>query len=327
MSEDVSKARSEGAAAEVVPFGTKRVIDGQERVHYYGYWVKTYQVPADTLGTKKRLIEALTRRLFNHVEHGVNVPGYRLNEARVAYNEETDLEKRRVKGAMLAGAMFNRATDIFTKLVELQAAGVEIASDNALMRECGRCLQEALELGKTVFHRSGEEGIDELWGEPFKAFSIPVEAFYESRYIKIAQAMRDIDAITHHLIETFSNDAMFEGIIPVIERFAHTAKIKTETLRTDAEIFDVWSNFAVAGEHLRNFQPHLPELPSELQQRQAEHGVRLARQVRGLVCDITRARVSMPKSSDDILARCRNYRAAYPCMAQIIKPFKPIKLG
>jgi hypothetical protein len=46
-----------------------------------------------------------------------------------------------------------------------------------------------------VLHRSGDEGIDELWGEPFRAFSIPVEAFYESRYIKIAQALREIDRI------------------------------------------------------------------------------------------------------------------------------------
>ncbi|MGC4093589.1 MAG: hypothetical protein QM756_37965 [Polyangiaceae bacterium] len=37
-----------------------------------------------------------------------------------------------------------------------------------------------------VLHRSGEEGIDELWGEPFKAFAFPIEEFYKSRYIKIA---------------------------------------------------------------------------------------------------------------------------------------------
>ena len=44
----------------------------------------------------------------------------------------------------------------------------------------------------------GEEGIDELWGEPFRAFSIPVEDFYESRYIKIGQIMRDIDSLDSH---------------------------------------------------------------------------------------------------------------------------------
>ena len=45
------------------------------------------------------------------------------------------------------------------------------------MRECGRCLQDALTLGRFVQHRSGEEGIDELWGEPFKAFTMPIDAF------------------------------------------------------------------------------------------------------------------------------------------------------
>ena len=33
---------------------------------------------------------------------------------------------------MLAGALFNRAADVFTKAVELQALGVSVGSDNAL---------------------------------------------------------------------------------------------------------------------------------------------------------------------------------------------------
>ncbi len=79
--------------------GAKRLIDGQWRVYYDGYWIKVYDPPADTLLAKKRLIEALTRRLFNHVEHGLNIPGTRLEEARRAYVCETDLPKKRVKGA------------------------------------------------------------------------------------------------------------------------------------------------------------------------------------------------------------------------------------
>ena len=58
--------------------GTRRMIAGQERVYYDGYWIKTYPVPTDSLQAKRRLIEALTRRLFNHTEHGLNVPGPRL---------------------------------------------------------------------------------------------------------------------------------------------------------------------------------------------------------------------------------------------------------
>src|SRR6516164_7869141 len=84
--------------------GSRRLFNQVERVYYSGYWIKTYPVPADTLRAKKELIDALTRRLFNHTEHGLNVPGVRLNEARAAYNAETDPATRRVKGAMLAGA-------------------------------------------------------------------------------------------------------------------------------------------------------------------------------------------------------------------------------
>jgi len=297
--------------SETIPCGTKRVIDGVERVYYYGYWIKTYKAPASTLDAKRRLIEALTRRLFNHVEHGINIPGRRLGEARAAHDAETDPELKRVKGAMLAGALFNRATDIFTKLVDLQELGVEISSDNALMRECGRCLQEALQLGRSVLHRSGDEGIDELWGEPFKAFSIPVEAFYESRYNKIALAMRDIETVAEALTKTFKDNPMFVGIEALCQQYAEAALIKSEVLRTDENIFDVWARFSVAGERLRNYVPSVPENADELRVREAAHGVRLIHQARGLISDVTRARVSMPKSCGEFIERCEIFKKTY----------------
>jgi hypothetical protein len=61
-----------------IPIGPKRLIDGVWRVYYDGYWVKSYQAPADTLLAKKQLIGALTRRLFNHVEHGAGRPSVSL---------------------------------------------------------------------------------------------------------------------------------------------------------------------------------------------------------------------------------------------------------
>ena len=102
----------------------------------------------DRYRTVRAASEALTRSLFNHTEHGLNVPGVRLGEARVAYETEINPAKRRVKGAMLAGALFNRANDIFRRLVDLQTDGVEISSEYPLVQECGRCLVEALELGR-----------------------------------------------------------------------------------------------------------------------------------------------------------------------------------
>lgn len=288
--------------------GTKRVIEGVERVFYDGYWIKAYDPPVDSLRMKRQLIEGLTRRLFNHVEHGINIPGKRLAEARASYNTEQDPERKRVKGAMLAGALFNRATDIFTKLMEMQELGIEIQTDNALMRECGFCLQEALNLGKLVRHRSGEEGIDELWGEPFRAFSIPIEAFYDSRYIKISQTLRDIDRIGGVMVETFAGSRFFEGIEDPALRFTEAAKVKCETLRTDPAIFDVWSDFAVAAERLASVTPRLAGATTPEDLQLAVDGMALIVQGRDLVSYITRARVPMPKSTREYVERCEHWR-------------------
>ncbi len=308
---NVYQLPSNGCAEENLPEGTRRMIAGQERVLYDGYWIKTYPVPADSLQAKKLLIEALTRRLFNHTEHGLNIPGTRLSEARAAYEAETDPARRRVKAAMLAGSMFNRATDIFRKLVELQADGIEIRSDDALMRECGQCLLDAMELGHFVLHRSGEEGIDELWGEPFRAFSIPVEDFYESRYIKIGQSMRDIDKIANTMIATFTPIPGFAGIEGPVREFTDAAKLKTETMRTDANIFEVWSQLVTAGERLANFTPQAASAPIPHVETAVSHslsdGLQLLRNGRDLIFYITRARTPMPKSTREYIERCNNY--------------------
>ena len=296
---------------EHIENGTRREIDGTTRVHYDGYWIKCYEPPADSLDAKRRLIEALTRRLFNHVEHGINIPGVRLDEARAHYDGETDPERKRVKGAMLAGALFNRAADIFTKAVELQALGVEIAPDDALMRQCGQCLTEALEFGRLVRHRGGDECIEEMWGEPFKAFSIPVEDFYESRYIKIAQTMRDIDRIAAALIEALGGCGMFPDAEPRLHELARTARIKCETLRTDPDIFDVWPDFVVAAERLQACEPRVPRQAGRAQARNATKGRRLVRDGITLVTHIVRARVSMPKSTEEFLHRCQRFANLY----------------
>ncbi|MBP5997199.1 MAG: hypothetical protein KA535_04540 [Azonexus sp.] len=299
-----------GTNQDCPPEGTRRIIDGEERVLYDGYWIKTYPVPADTLEAKKRLIEGLTRRLFNHTEHGLNIPGTRLAEAKAAHAAETDPARKRVKAAMLAGAYFNRATDIFRRLVELQTDGIEIRSDDALMRECGQCLLDAMELGRFVLHRSGEEGIDELWGEPFRAFSIPLEDFYESRYIKMGQTMRDIDRIANAMIANFTQIPAFASIEGVVRDLADAAKIKTENLRTDRDIFEVWSQLVTAAERLANFSP----LPQPVDYRKSDalahrvsEGLLLIRQGRDLIFYLARARTPMPKSTREYIERCATY--------------------
>ena len=291
------------------PEGTRRVLGGRERVFYDGYWIRTYPTPANSLEAKRRLIDALTRRLFNHTEHGLNIPGTRLAEARKTYEEEADPAIKRVKAGMLAGALFNRAADIFRNLVDLQECGVEIKSSDALMRECGRCLLEAMELGRFVLHRSGEEGIDELWGEPFRAFTTPIEEFYESRYIKIGQTKRDIDHIADTMVATFTKIPAFARIEPLIRDFARAARIKTETLRTDPDIFDVWPQLVTAGERLANFAPDegAEVIYNISDGHSISDGLQLIRAGRDLIFFITRARTPMPKSTSEYIERCRVY--------------------
>jgi hypothetical protein len=292
------------------PNGTRRVIDNVARVYYDGYWIKAYQTPADTLLVKRQLIEALTRRLFNHVEHGINVPGPRLEDARRAFELEQDPRRKRVKGAMLAGALFNRVTDIFTKMVELQALGVIIREDNALMRQCGDHLTEALTLGKLVLHRSGEEGIDELWGEPFKAFAFPIEDFYESRYVKIAHTMHAIDTISDAMVGTLATIPMFSAIGPVVRAFAAASRLKCETLRTEPDIFDIWTSFVVCAERLSDFEPDLSKEATVAERRRAADGMVLVRQGKDLISYMVRARVPMPKSTREFVQRLGSYKKA-----------------
>lgn len=291
--------------------GTKRAIDGQWRVFYFGYWIKAYEVPANTLLAKRRLIEALTHRLFNHVEHGINIPGFRLEEARRAHELETDPRKQRVLAAMVAGALFNRATDVFTKVVEIQALGIEIRANDDLMRQCGEHLKEALTLGRQVLHRSGEEGIDELWGEPFKAFAYPVEEFYKSRYMKIAMAMGDIDAVARGLTEALSSDRAFEEVAPLVSAFAAASRRKCETLHTDVDIFEVWASFVAAGEELVAFTPRLGAGATDAERAAATEGLSLVRAARDVIFSVTRARVPMPKTTRTFCERCTAHRGRW----------------
>ncbi len=289
--------------------GTRRRIGGKECIYYDGYWIRYYAPPADTLSARKALIEHLSRRLFHHTEPGINTPGKKLELARSAYERETNPARKRVAGAMLAGALFNRATDIFTAVVELQHRGVEISPSNELMRQCGRFFQEALELGRMVKHYSGHEGIDELWGEPFKAFTMPIDAFYESRYVKIALTMRDIDQIAETLSLSLRDEPGFEGVVQHIRAFSEACKLVSETMRSDPSIFEVWPQFVAVSESLTEFRPVLPADASDLQVDRAEVGRRLLRDGRDLLTYLGGARVPMPKSTREFLERCERFRA------------------
>lgn len=288
--------------------GTRLIIDETDYVYYYGYWIRYYKPLDDTLGNRKLLIDSLTRRAFHHTEAGICTPGKSLDQARTAYETETNLARKRVNAAMLAGALFHRATDLFTSIVDLGELGVQVSRDNELMRQCSACFQEALTLGQQVKHYSGCEGIDEIWGEPFKAFTMSPADFYESRFIKIGQSKRDIDIICDRMIDTFGANALFVACKPIIRDYADAAKQVAETMKKDDIIFRIWPNFVALAEALDEFEPQLPKDADQLLLMHTGKGQALLREGKRLLNYIASARVPMPLGTKNYIEKCEQYQ-------------------
>ena len=289
-----------------VPDGTVAIRDGKRCIHYDGYWIRHYDVPTNEDAARRELIDQLTKRVFHHTESGINTPGYKLRHAREAFERQTEPHRRRVNAAMLAGALLNRGSDIFNILFELRQRGIEIHEDNELLRECENCFLEAFDLGKQVLHYSGEEGLDELWGEPLKAFYMPIRDFYESRYIKIAQTMAAIDRIAGKLVQTFGPLPEFVGLAECVTAYAQAAKLESETMKTDPAIFNVWPEFVATGDDLYHFQAagagHPPGAWEQL-------GQELIREGKKIIEWVAFARVPMPKTTRNFLDRCDAFAA------------------
>ncbi len=290
--------------------GTIREIDGEDRIYYDGYWIRYYDVP-NNLAYKKQLIDQLTRRVFHHAEAGINTPGERLEEVRSAYEAEQDQSRRRVLAAMLAGALMNRGSDILTHMVELEQIGVGVGPENPLIKECGRCFMGALEYGKYIRPVTSKEGLDELWGEPFKAFTMPMEQFLESRYIKIAQAMSEIDAIASKLEGTFGQSDMFSALLPTITDLAESAKLATETMRSDNQIIDIWPRFVGASDRIAAARPAMPPGYTRRETTLGRRGIELIRKGCELIVALANIRIPMPKSSGDFLKECDDFAGKY----------------
>lgn len=287
--------------------GTLAEAGGKRVVFYDGYWIRHYDVPPNEEAARRELIDQLTKRVFHHTEPGINTPGYKLQSARRAYERQTEPRRRRVNAAMLAGALLNRGSDIFNIIFELKQRGIEIAYDNELLRECEACFLEAFELGKQVLHFSGEEGLDELWGEPLKAFYMPIADFYESRYIKVALSMAAIDHIADTLTTTFATLAPFAGVGERVAAYARAAKLESETMKTDPAIFDVWPEFVASGDELYCFEPRIN--PPELHGALVLRGMELIREGKKIMEWVAFARVPMPKTARNFVERCQQYLA------------------
>lgn len=293
--------------AEEIKNGTTREIDGKSCVYYDGYWIRSYLMSMDSYADKKMMIDQLTRRVFHHVEPGINTPSNRLDEVRAIYEAEDDPARKRVKAAMLAGSLLNRGRQILTAIVELEEAGVKIESSNELLRECGRCFIEALSLGKNIKLVDGGEGVDELWGEPFKVFTMPIEDFFQSRYIKIAQTMSEIDEVANAICAVTKNDPAFAGIAENILELGEMAKLACETIRNDPVMFDVWPRYIATKEKYELSLKSLIIDKTEKKEQTFMDAYRLIKEGGMVLIKLATLRVPIPDSVRIFTDKCDAY--------------------
>jgi hypothetical protein len=296
-----------GPSTEQTANGTIRCEGAESRIYYDGYWVRYYAPPEDTPAAKRALLISLARRVFHHTEPGINTPGEKLARARAAWEAETRPARKRVNAAMLAGALFNRAIDILTVVSELANDGVAMATENPVLSECEACLREAAEFGRMVKHYSGEEGIDELWGEPLKAFLMPMAEYYQSRYAKVAKSMHNLDTIAARMLDVFVTLPEFNGVEPCIRELAAAARAETEMFRTDPMIFSVWPRFVEAAEAIDDFKPGLPAQMDAVARLRFRNARWLLRRGKEILTYVAGARVPMPKTTREYLEKCEAF--------------------
>lgn len=294
----------------VVANGTQRTIKGKACVYYDGYWIRRYDYSSASISDKKRTIDSLTRRVFHHLEPGINTPGYRLEMIRAIYDAEHDPARKRVKGAMLAGALLNRGRDILTRIVELDECGVEIHVDNELLAMCGNCFTEAMALGRNIRLASGEEGLEELWGEPFRVFSLPAEDFYRGRYIKLAQTMSQIDALTGVMQRIAGSLKPLRPARRMLRALCASAKEACETLRTDPAIFSIWPEFVACKEAFESFHSPGPAPGSKRAAARCQQALALLREGGSLLVQLTMVRVTMPVSVRRFMEKSEDFFAS-----------------
>lgn len=215
--------------------------------------------------------------------------------------------KKRVKAAMLAGALLNRGRYILTVIVELEEAGVKIESSNELLRKCGGCFLEALELGKNIKLADGGEGIDELWGEPFRVFSMPIKDFFHARYVKIAQTMSEIDQVAKAVGKIINQFEVYGDMKDKLAELTDSAKLACETIRSDPVIFDVWPRYIAAKEAYEEYMANLLVGKNGRKYVQYLNAHRLIKDGGALLIKLATLRVSIPNSVQNFSQRCNEF--------------------
>ena len=136
---------------------------------------------------------------------------------------------------------------------------------------------------------------------------MPVADFYQSRFIKIAQGMCEIDLVANCMIDVFCRRTPFAGLKDLVLDYAAAAKQVAETMKKDRIIFNVWPNFVALGEQLDAFRPELPDQADQMLRMRLAYGRNLIQEGRRLTNYIAGARVPMPQSTRAYIEKCNRY--------------------
>jgi hypothetical protein len=139
---------------------------------------------------------------------------------------------------------------------------------------------------------------------------MPVVDFYQSRFVKIAQGMRDIDQIAACMTQEFCDRDMFAGLDRLVVDYATAARHAAETMKKDPINFTVWPRFVSMGEKLDEYRPNLPDHADQMLRMRVAYGRALLQEGRRLISYIASARVSMPKNTATYIEKCRRYGRA-----------------
>jgi hypothetical protein len=126
--------------------------------------------------------------------------------------------------------------------------------------------------------------------------------------VKIAMTMKNIDQMAEFMADCMKGDPRFPGLDQLILNYAKTARRKCETLRTDDDIYDVWSDFVVAGEAITDFVPDTNAVTSGEPMVDALDVKHMLKAGVRLISFITRARTPMPVSTQNYLNECAQYK-------------------
>jgi len=262
-----------------------------------------HRVMHDVSMEKVGLIERMRRRLFANSEDGlafVTKPD-QIDNIRSDYESAEAPEEKRVLGSLLAGGLFNQGAELYKGLASIQAhtPGVDISSTR---KQCGELFSEALKLGqKHVHHRNQrpEQGMAEMWGEPLKAFSQPLEDFYQSRYQKIATAMDNIDDIVQAVRGLTGKTKGCQELGKIADNYGKAAKALMETSKEDPAHLGLLADFKISHSKMREYEPTLPpsfpkDAKLDMVEHHADHVQPVIREAARAIRYITEARVEMP---------------------------------